>query len=187
MKIEMTRHQEAPGVTGVNPDTLQDYWKILRCTGPDVYTIQMSNGLTTQKIDNGWMPHKREEDITTDELRECVEQLETISEFVEAHLAEAFAETHNTEEFVFHEVQANHCYAIYCKCSDGTVGVGWRFRDGDLVKARLMAIFTLYALGMKKKNAEADPLLGEMCYRRLPFDMQMDVRTADKVLAGLPS
>ncbi len=179
MKIQMTRHQAiVPEVQGVHPNLLQDFWLQMRCTGPDLFVIQKFDGSTTQYIETGWMPHKKGEDIPTQELRDCVSKLEALGTFVKKHLATGLEVT-STKRFAFHEEHSEHCYGIYCKCSDGVIGVGWRFNDGDLAKAKIMAVFTLYVLGLQ--NAEYDPELWEMCYRHLPFAMDMDLSVADRV------
>lgn len=179
MKIEMTRHQAIiPEVQGVNPDLLQDFWLQMRCTGPDLFAIQKFDGSTTQYIDTGWMPHKKGEDIPTQELRDCVSKLDALGAFVNKHLAEGLEET-SAKKYTFHVANDEKCYSIYSKCSNGVIGVGWRFNDGDLAKARIMAVFTLYALGLQ--NADVDAVLWEMCYRHLPYVMDMDLSVADRV------
>lgn len=175
MKIEMTRYQDSTLDLGVNPNLLQDFWLKLRCTGPDLFTIKRFDGSVTQDIQKGWMPQSKE--TTIEDLRQCVSELKALQSFVEAKLEDASKEI--TRVCDFREERSDHCYCVYCKCSDGIIGVGWRFRDGDLVKAKMMAVFTLYAYGLT--NADTDPVLWEVCYRHLPFAMGMDLSSADKV------
>lgn len=177
MKIKMTRCDQRVLEQGVNPNLLQDFWLQLRCTGPDLFTVFNFNGSEAREIQTGWMPQGK--DTTNAELRECVRDLESLKSFLREHSNTALA--HITKEFDFYEVklEESHCYCIYCKCNNGIIGVGWRFRDGDLIKAKMMAVFTLYAFGLS--NAEYDSLLWDVAYRHLPFAMHMDLSIADRV------
>lgn len=177
MKIEMTRCQDIILYAGVNPNLLQEFWCQLRCTGPDLFSIQKFDGSTAQNIQNGWMPQAKE--TSTKELRECVNDLNSLQAFLESHFNAATEKVKNN--FDFHEERAvdQNCYCIYCKCNNGIIGVGWRFRDGDLVKAKMMATFTLYAFGLS--CAESDSTLWDVAYRHLPFATGMDLSIADKV------
>ncbi len=177
MEIEMTRCDQKILVQGVNPNSLQDFWLKLRCTGPDVFAIFEFDGSEAREIQTGWMPQK--EETSTQELRECVCNLELLEAFLREHSDTALATIKN--ELTFHEAQLadTHCYCIYCKSKKGIVGVGWNFRDGDLIKAKMMAVFTLYAFGLS--NAEYDPLLWNVAYRHLPFKMNMNLSVADRV------
>ena len=177
MKIEMTRYQDNVLETGVNPNLLQDFWLQLRCTGPDLFTIQKFDGSTAQDIQNGWMPQAQE--TTTKDLRECVNELNSLKTFLGDHFNKAFAVIKSEHDFHEEQLKDEHCYCVYCKCNGGIIGVGWRFRDGDLIKAKMMAVFTLYAFGLQ--NAECDPILWEVSYRHLPFAMNMDLSVADRV------
>lgn len=177
MRIKMTRCDQNVVEQGVNPNLLQDFWLQLRCTGPDLFTIFNFNGSEAREIQTGWMPQGKE--TTNTELRECVRELDSLKAFLRDYSDTAFAKIN--KEFDFHEERLDepHCYCIYCKCKDGIIGVGWRFRDGDLVKAKMMAVFTLYAFGLT--NAEYDPVLWDVAYRHLPFAMNMDLSVADRV------
>lgn len=176
MDIKMTRCNQKNLEQRVNPNALQDFWLQLRCTGPDLFCILKYDGSEAREIQTGWMPESRE--TTTQELRECVRDLTKLKAILKDHTDTAHAKI--KKEYDFHEerLEDAHCYCVYCKCSEGIIGVGWRFRDGDLIKAKMMAVFTLYAFGLS--NAESDALLWNVAYRHLPFAMNMDLSIADR-------
>lgn len=178
MEITMTRCDNHDAlVQEVNPDLLQVYWLQLRCTGPDIFTINKYNGSEKRDIQRGWMP--RNQETTIEELKECVKELDALNAFIDKYSNRAREDIINDYDFYETRQLDTNCYCIYCKCSDGIIGVGWRFRDGDLVKARMMAAFTLYVYGLQ--SADSDPLLWDIAYRHLPFAMNMDLTLADKV------
>lgn len=176
MNIKMTRCQRILEQE-VNPNLLQDYWCQLRCSGPDIFVITKFDGSNNHTLQNGWMPEAKDSSI--EELRECVRELESLKEFVESASKEAFTKIKRIRDF--HEVRCadRHSFCIYSKCKDGVIGVGWRFRDGDLAKAKMMATFTLYSFGLI--NCDADKVLWEAAYKHLPFATGMNLTLADQV------
>lgn len=161
----------------VSPDLLQAYWAYIRCTGPDFFCIAIHNK-ETQQIQHGWMPQS--DGYTVVDLRRYKEELEELKHLLEQKLETATIKVKRTPDIYEAQDKNLHAYCMYCRCKNGVIGVGWRFEDGSLVKARMMSAFTLYSLGLL--CAKEDPILWEVAYRHLPFATGMDRSMADAII-----
>lgn len=161
----------------VSPDLLQAYWANIRCTGPDFFCIAIHNK-ETQQIQHGWMPQS--DDFTVVDLRRYNEELEELKELVAEKINNAVAFIQKTPDLYEVHDEKLHTYCMYCSCKCGVIGVGWRFEDGNLTKARMMSAFTLYALGLLR--AKDDPVLWEVAYRHLPFITGINRDEADAII-----
>lgn len=161
----------------VSPDLLQAYWAKIRCKGPDFFAIATYNG-ETQQIQHGWMPQS--DNYTLVDLRRYNQELEELKELVSKKIDNAATFIRKTPDIYEIQDEKLRAYCMYCSCKRGIIGVGWRFEDGSLVKARMMSAFTLYALGLLR--AKEDPVLWEVAYRHLPFVSGMDRTIADAII-----
>ena len=71
-------------------------------------------------------------------------------------------------------------YSIFGKSVDGVVGLMWA-NDGDLAKAKLLASFALYVIGLS--SVKSDNVLWEAAYRHLPYHSSIDLKVADEMFA----
>lgn len=161
----------------VSPDLLQAYWAGIRCTGPDFFATVIYNG-ETQQVQHGWMPQGN--DYSLIDLRRYNDELEELKRLLEQKLETAVINVKKTPDIYEAQDEKLHAYCMYCRCKDGVIGVGWRFEDGSLIKARMMSAFTLYSLGLL--CAKEDPILWEVAYRHLPFATGMDRGMADAII-----
>ena len=156
MNITMTRCNDHKVLAQeVNTDLLKGYWSLLECSGPDLFTFYKYNGSKKREIQHGWIPKNNKKDIG--ELQQCVEDLDMLNSFIDNYSKKAQEEISNGFDLYETRRLDTNCYCIYCRCTDGIIGVGWSFRERNLNKARLMAIFTLYLYGLL--NSSSDPEL----------------------------
>ena len=161
----------------VNPNLLQEYWLQLRCTGPDVFNIiKYTNDGQAINLQNGWMPQGKE---TIQDLKSLLVRACNLKKNLNNNSKEAANKIHTVNDFAEYTDIQDKNYCIFCKCSDGIIGVGWRMNDGDQLKAKLLAGFTLYCLGLM--SGDNDPVLWEVAYRHLPFAINLDLGVADKL------
>lgn len=161
----------------VSPDLLQAYWSNIRCTGPDFFAIVVHDGEPKQ-VQHGWMPQGG--NFSTEDLRRYNVELEDLKLFLVKNLETEATQVRMVSDIHVIRNENLHACCMYCRCKKGVIGVGWRFEDGSLTKARLMCAFTLYSLGLM--NANNDPILWEVAYRHLPFITGINKDEADLII-----
>lgn len=162
----------------VNLDMLQEYWQSLRCSGPDLFRVvkYFDASKVCVELQRGWLPKG---DENPERIETLVDRSKSLSSFVQEQAAEASKKISNP--FDFYEAERNGFYALFAQSMNGVVGVAWS-NDGDMIKAKMMAAFALYCLGLK--CAGSDIVLWEACYRHLPYRSRIDLQMADKLFAS---
>lgn len=160
----------------VDADLLQKFWSGLRCEGPDIYNVIKYDGVAVTQVDKGWMPRGTERNS---DLRELVKQAERLEKCLTSNIRKVSIEREC--DFVKLSLKSDDTYMVFCKCSEGIIGVGWRLKSGNLNKAEMLAAFTLYSIGLL--HPKEDEMLWNISYRHLPFELKFDRSQADKILA----
>ena len=159
----------------VDADLLQQFWSSLRCEGPDIYNVIKYDGATVTRVDKGWMPRGTERNS---DLRELVKQAEILDKSLTSNIRKVSIEREC--DFVKLSLKSDNTYMVFCKCSEGIIGVGWRLKSGNLKKAEMLAAFTLYSIGLL--HPKEDEILWNISYRHLPFELKFDLSQADKIM-----
>ena len=163
----------------VDADLIYKFWTKMRCTGPDIYQVVGFGATGAKRIQHGWLP-KGDENIKR--LEGLVVKAGKLETTLVGNLALAESKVKSTSDFYEVRSKSDNMYFLYCKSDMGVVGVGFFVTDGDIKKAKLLAMFVLYAYGLL--SAKVDPTLWDAAYRHLPYwDQNFDLNAADELFA----
>jgi len=163
----------------VDADLIYRFWTKMRCTGPDIYQVVSFGAAGAKRIQHGWLP-KGDESIKR--LEGLVEKAGKLETTLVGNLALAYSKIKSMSDFYELSSKSDSTYALYCKSDMGVVGVGFYVTDGDIKKAKLLAMFVLYAYGLL--SAKVDKTLWDAAYRHLPYwDQSFDLNAADELFA----
>ncbi len=175
MDIMMTKCSKPTANLPKEVDLQYEFWSSLRCEGPDIYNVIKYDGTTVTQVDKGWMPRGTERNS---DLRELVKQAERLEKCLTSNIRKVVIEREC--DFVKLSLKSDNTYMVFCKCSEGIIGVGWRLKSGNLKKAEMLAAFTLYSIGLL--HPKEDEMLWNISFRHLPFELKFDLPQADKII-----
>ena len=187
--IQMTSRREINGERSVGTNAaslkidvnmLQEYWTRLRCSDVCLFKVMKYDGFKCVERQKGWLP-QGDENKNPEKVKKLLSRAEALGCFANDCARVAYDEVARPCDFYEKSDSENGFYCIFAKSVDGVVGLAWA-NDGDLVKAKLLASFALYEIGLN--SAKSDNVLWEAAFRHLPFHSSIDLKVADEMFAN---
>lgn len=157
----------------INLDMLQAFWLSLRCMGVDLMKIIRYTSDSVEELQKGWFPTGTE---SNSDYLGLFKRAEELSDFAISHMEGAKAAIKETRDFYEAFDDDRGYYVVFAKCDDGVICVAWSNADRVTAKAKLLAAFTLYALG---KQSKADHSLWDATTRFLHWQVCPALNLAD--------
>ena len=186
MHIQMTSRREISERSVVNAaslkvdvNMLQAYWEKLRCSDTCLFKVMKHDGTVSSEQQKGWLP-QGDERKNPEKVSMLLARADALGRFANDCARTAYDKITKTSDFYEESDDQMGFYCIFAKSKDGVVGLAWA-NDGDLVKAKLLASFALYEIGLV--SAKSDKVLWEADYRHLPFHSSIDLKVADEMFA----
>lgn len=184
--IQMTSRREIKDERGHNAaslkidvDLLQSYWTKLRCSDTCLFKVVKFDGFKCVEHQRGWLP-QGDEKKDPEKVDELLARSDALGRFANDCARAAYERITKTCDFYEKFDNQNGFYSIFGKSVDGVVGLMWA-NDGDLAKAKLLASFALYVIGLS--SVKSDNVLWEAAYRHLPYHSSIDLKVADEMFA----